>query len=243
MAIISFTIYRPIRPNTHFEYQTLHLPEIRSLWRVNSTEKQVHLNGIQNTKSTFTVTSRSYAPTASASGRKPSLRLRSSRLISSIDVADAIAARTLSASSFDMSRPAFAAADGARGSSVDTICFGACEETVVESVVPSALSRPSSVRKRAVDVLRSYTRTHEPSSQTRERRARRTLSRMRWKSKTLSPGNRQASHSRYHFFSRTGLPSKERYLRLRSARRGSRSPSSANELLVRTSVVRFGTER
>jgi hypothetical protein len=71
----------------------------------------------------------------------------------------------------------------------------------------------------------------------------RTLSRILWKSITLSPGILQASHSRYHFFSLTGLPSKDRYWRCLSSLRGSRSPSSETLLFVSTSVCRFGTER
>lgn len=71
----------------------------------------------------------------------------------------------------------------------------------------------------------------------------RTLSRILWKSKTLRLGILQASHSRYHFFSRTGFPSKERYWRPFTSFSGSRSPSSPTLLFVRTRVVRFGTER
>lgn len=71
----------------------------------------------------------------------------------------------------------------------------------------------------------------------------RTLSRILWKSKTLSPGNLQASHSRYHFFSRTGFPIKDTYFSLLRSFRGSKSPSSHMLLFVRTKVVRFGTER
>lgn len=71
----------------------------------------------------------------------------------------------------------------------------------------------------------------------------RTLSRILWKSRTLSPGNLQASHSRYHFFSRTGFPKRERYLRCLSSLSGSRSPSSVILLLLRTRVVRLGTDK
>jgi hypothetical protein len=71
----------------------------------------------------------------------------------------------------------------------------------------------------------------------------RTLSRILWKSTTLSPGILQASHSRYHFLSRTGLPNNEMYLRFFNSFRGSRSPNSAILLFVRTRVVKFGTDR
>jgi len=75
------------------------------------------------------------------------------------------------------------------------------------------------------------------------RRGRRTLSRILWKSKTLSPGNLQVSHSRYHFFSLTGFPSRLKYLSPLTVLRGSRSPSSVILLFVRMRVVRFGAER
>jgi hypothetical protein len=71
----------------------------------------------------------------------------------------------------------------------------------------------------------------------------RTLSRILWKSKTLSPRSLQTSHSRYHFFSRTGLPISEIYFKNFSSFKGSKSPSSDIVLFVRTNVVRFGTER
>ena len=72
---------------------------------------------------------------------------------------------------------------------------------------------------------------------------KRTLSRILWKSKTLSPGNLQASHSRYHFFSLTGFPKRLKYLIPLSSLNGSRSPNSEILLFVRTRVVRFGTDR
>jgi hypothetical protein len=71
----------------------------------------------------------------------------------------------------------------------------------------------------------------------------RTLSRIRWKSKTLSPGNLQVSHSRYHFFSLTGFPNRLKYLSPLTPLSGSRSPNSVKLLFVRTRVVRFGTDR
>lgn len=74
-------------------------------------------------------------------------------------------------------------------------------------------------------------------------RLRRTLSLILWKSKTLSDGILYASHSRYHFFSRTGLPMRERYVSFLRSFSGSKSPSSQTLLLVRARVVRFGAER
>ena len=71
----------------------------------------------------------------------------------------------------------------------------------------------------------------------------RTLSRILWKSSTLRLGIRHASHSRYHFFSRTGFPNRDKYWRDLTSFRGSRSPSSVMLLFVRTRVVRLGTER
>lgn len=67
-------------------------------------------------------------------GKNPSLRLLSNRLISSTDVALAIAALTFSTSSFDISRPALPGAAAGRGSSVVTGAL-AWLDTVVESVV------------------------------------------------------------------------------------------------------------
>ncbi len=73
--------------------------------------------------------------------------------------------------------------------------------------------------------------------------AERTLSRILWKSSTLRVGIRHASHSRYHFFSRTGFPRRDKYCNDLTSLRGSRSPSSAMLLFVSTSVVRLGTDR
>lgn len=70
-----------------------------------------------------------------------------------------------------------------------------------------------------------------------------TLSRILWKSNTLSAGSLHASHSRYHFFSRTGLPIRDRYFKFFISLSGSRSPSSDMLLLVRTSVVRLGADK
>jgi len=69
------------------------------------------------------------------------------------------------------------------------------------------------------------------------------LSRILWKSKTLSPGNLQVSHSRYHFFSLTGFPNRLKYLSPLTLLSGSRSPNSVILLFVRTRVVRFGTDK
>jgi hypothetical protein len=73
--------------------------------------------------------------------------------------------------------------------------------------------------------------------------SRLTLSLILWKSKTLSVVTLHASHSRYHFFSRTGLPIKAKYCKTFSSLNGSRSPSSTMLLFVRINVLRFGTER
>jgi hypothetical protein len=69
------------------------------------------------------------------------------------------------------------------------------------------------------------------------------LSRILWKSKTLSPGNLQVSHSRYHFFSLTGFANKLKYLSPLTPLSDSRSPSSVMLLFVRMRVVRFGTDK
>ena len=74
--------------------------------------------------------------------------MRSSRLISSTDVARAIASRTLSASSFDMSLPALPCVAGL-GSSDVTGGFDECVDTVCEIVVASCVGRLSAVKKRA----------------------------------------------------------------------------------------------
>ena len=69
------------------------------------------------------------------------------------------------------------------------------------------------------------------------------MSRILWKSKTLSPGILKMSHSRYHFLSLTGLPSSDKYLRPLTSLRGSKSPSSTKLLLERIRVLRLGTDR
>ena len=69
------------------------------------------------------------------------------------------------------------------------------------------------------------------------------MSRILWKSKTLSPGNLQVSHSRYHFFSLMGFPNRLKYLSPLTALSGSRSPNSLILLFVRMRVVRFGTDK
>lgn len=71
------------------------------------------------------------APTSSTLGMYPSLRLLSSFLISSIDVALAIAALTFSASSLDINRPAFPVGAAGRGSSVVMATFEEWVDTVV----------------------------------------------------------------------------------------------------------------
>lgn len=89
-------------------------------------------------------------------GRYPSLRLLSSLLISSIEVAFAIACLTLSASSFDINRPALPASGTGLGSSIVIATFVLCFETVVDIVVASAVGRPSAVRNSDLPVCRSY---------------------------------------------------------------------------------------
>lgn len=183
-------------------------------------------------------------------GKKPSFKLLSSFLISSIELAFAMASFTLSASSFDIRRPAFPGTATGRGSSVDTTCFEVCVAEV-DIEVASAFIRPSAVRKSFLEASRSCHFRREPQNHPLsalqwhggEFCEPRTLSRIRWKSKTLSAGNLQASHSRYHFFSWTGFPIKLRYLSPLTSRNGSKSPNSVILLFVRTSVVRCGTER
>ena len=85
----------------------------------------------------------------------PSFSMRSNRLISSTDVARAIASLTLSASSLDMSRPAFPCSAGF-GSSLLTGGFDECVETVCEIVVASCVGRLSAVRKSAFAACLSY---------------------------------------------------------------------------------------
>ena len=70
-------------------------------------------------------TPRSQAPIASIPGMNPSFKLLSSFRISSIEDACEMAALTLSASSLDIKRPALADGGAGRGSSFETICFGA----------------------------------------------------------------------------------------------------------------------
>ena len=96
------------------------------------------------------------APTASIAGKYPSLRLLSSLLISSIEVAFAIACLTLSASSFDINRPALPASGTGLGSSIVMATFVLCFETVEDIVVASAVGRPSAVRNSDLPVCRSY---------------------------------------------------------------------------------------
>lgn len=104
------------------------------------------------------VTQPIYAPTASILGMNPSFKLLSNLLISSTDVALAIASFTLSASSFDMSRPAFPDATTGRGSSVEIVCFVEFVETVVDIVVANEFMRPSGVKNNPLAVFRSLSR-------------------------------------------------------------------------------------
>jgi len=85
-----------------------------------------------------------------------------------------------------MRRPALLVAGAALGSSMVRAIFVECVETVVEIVVANAVGRPSGVTNN--DFARA-----------------RSLSRILWKSKTLSPGILQASHSLYHFFFPDGI--------------------------------------
>jgi hypothetical protein len=80
-------------------------------------------------------------------GIYPSLKFLSNLLISSTDVALAMACFTFSASSFDISRPAFAKGTASLGSSVVTAVFD-CVDTVVDIVAARALGRLSPVRNR-----------------------------------------------------------------------------------------------
>ena len=97
-----------------------------------------------------------HAPTASIEGMNPSFSDLSNRLISSTDVAFAIAAFTLSASSLDIRRPALPGATAGRGSSVLRACFAACVVTVDANVVASWVSSPSAVRNRDFACCLSY---------------------------------------------------------------------------------------
>jgi len=99
-----------------------------------------------------------HAPTDSISGMYPSLRLRSRRLTSSIDVALAMAALTFSASSFDIKRPAFPISGAAFGSSLVIAALEDCVDTVVDNVVARAVGRFSAVRNRAFAACRSLSR-------------------------------------------------------------------------------------
>jgi hypothetical protein len=169
----------------------------------------------------------------------------SSLLISSTDFAFAMAALTRACSSFDMRRPALPVAGAALGSSVVTAALEAAEEIVSAILSANAFGRPSAVVKSAFAAcLSCESARHACRSMydTVDWNGR-TLSLILWKSRTLSEGMRHASHSRYHFFSRTGFPSRERNWRWRRFWSGSRSPSSATLLFVSTSVVRPGAER
>lgn len=87
-------------------------------------------------------------------GMYPSLRLLSSLLISSTDVAFAMACLTLSASSFDINRPALTVDAAGRGSSVVTATLD-CVDTVVDIVDAKAVGRPSAVRNNDFAAWRS----------------------------------------------------------------------------------------
>lgn len=94
------------------------------------------------------------APTLSIPGMKPSFKLLSSLLISSADVAFAMASRTRCASSFDIKRPALPGATTGLGSSVVTAAF-VCADTVDDMVVASCVGRLSAVRKSVFPDCRS----------------------------------------------------------------------------------------
>jgi hypothetical protein len=96
-----------------------------------------------------------HAPTASMSGIYPSRRLLSNLLISSTDVALAMAFLTLSASSFDINRPALPAGAAGLGSSVVTVDFDVFVDTVEAIVVANAVGSFSAVRNIAFAVVRS----------------------------------------------------------------------------------------
>lgn len=96
-----------------------------------------------------------YAPTDSMDGMYPSLKLLSSLLISSIEVAFAMACLTFSASSFDISRPAFPDSAAGLGSSMVTAAFAPCFDTVVDIVVARAFGKPSAVRNKDFPASRS----------------------------------------------------------------------------------------
>ena len=88
-------------------------------------------------------------------GKNPSFKLLSSRLISSTEVAFAIASFTRCASSFDMRRPALPGVTTGLGSSVVT-AFLVCVETVVDNVVASCVGRLSAVRNNVFPACLSY---------------------------------------------------------------------------------------
>ena len=94
------------------------------------------------------------APTESNSGTYPSLRARSSLLTSSIEVALAMAAFTLSCSSFDSDLPALPGI-GAFGSSIVSEGFPARVDTLEMMLVVSAFSFPSAVKKSDFPASRS----------------------------------------------------------------------------------------
>jgi len=107
---------------------------------------QIHWNKLIIGQKKIYFTIRCHAPTASMLGIYPSLRLLSNLLISSTDVAFVIACLTLSASSFDISRPALVVDRAILGSSVVTAVLE-CVDTVVDIVVARAVGRSSAVRK------------------------------------------------------------------------------------------------
>jgi len=76
--------------------------------------------------------------------------------------------------------------DAALGSSIVSTDLDECFDTVSETVVANAVGRPSAVTNSDLACARS-------------------LSLILWKSITLSAGNLQASHSRYHFFFAHGI--------------------------------------
>jgi hypothetical protein len=110
---------------------------------------------------------RPQAPTASIVGKNPSFRLSSNLLISSTDVAAAIAAFTLVCSSFDISRPAcpagvafaFAAlcALGSSAVAVEVMAAREAEEDMLSAILSArAFGRPSAVVNSVLACCLSY---------------------------------------------------------------------------------------
>lgn len=73
-----------------------------------------------------------------------------------MDVAFAMAALTFSWSSLDINRPALRLLAAALGSSIVSVVFVECVDTVVEMVVARAVGRPSAVTNNCFACVRSY---------------------------------------------------------------------------------------